>query len=179
MCAPLTAGAQTVAEVAELQAKLRFLGYNLDTVNGTFGPQTRRAIEAFEFSIGMGDEGELSEGEMALLDAQVAAEAFDRFGYRLVGYWSPAPCSDADLTNGLWMDDLAWIAGPGQRFALMEVSLENPLVITTQAGEQVLNGPAFLAVNADISVQFFPLEERLVIVAGGRGFPYPLRTRLI
>ena len=132
--APLTAGAQTSedtqtpAEIAHLQAKLRFLGYHLDGITGIFGPQTRRAVEAFEFSIGMGDEGRLSEGELSLLDAQVAAEAFERFGYRLVGFWSDVPCSEnTDLNAGIWMEDLAWIAQPGQRFALSEIIPRYPV----------------------------------------------------
>ena len=165
------ASAQTPAEVASLQAKLRFLGFGIETINGVFGTQTRRAVQAFEFSIGMGDEGRLSNGEMALLDAQVAATAFDRFGYRLIGYWSPLACEeDQDLTEGLWMEDLAWIATPEQRFPLVETQASAPLVVDWEGREKALDQTYFSAINTGADIRFFPQEDQLLVVAGSQVF---------
>ena len=165
------AGAQTPTEVASLQAKLRFLGFSIDTINGVFGPQTRRAVQAFEFSIGMGDEGRLDNGEMALLDAQVAATAYDRFGYRLLGYWSPLECgADTGLTDGLWMEDLAWIATPAQRFPLVETEASAPLVVDWDGERQALGQMYFSAINTGADIRFFPQEDKLLVVAGSQVF---------
>ena len=163
---PTSAGAQSADEVANLQAKLRFLGYGIETISGIFGPQTRRAVEAFEFSVGMGDEGRLDEGEMALLNAQVAVTAFERFGYRLVGYWSAKPCEQAqDPRHGLWLDDLAWIVTPQQHFPLAEIVPSEPIVIDTQRGQRVLDGPYFAPVQAGADIRFFPLERQMLVIA--------------
>ena len=161
----------TPQDIMELQAQLRFLGHDIDAINGIYGPQTTRAVEAFEFSVGMGDEGRLDEGEQALLRAQISALSYEKFGYRLRGYWSPLDCSeDADQTLGLWFDDLVWIYDDKRRFPLVETELSEPLLVTWEDHQHSLSSAYFSAVNTGADVRFFPLEGQILAVVGSQVF---------
>lgn len=165
------ARAQTPAEIMQLQAELRFIGYRIDAINGIYGPQTRQAVEAFEFSMGTGNEGRLNAGERAMLSAQVAATAFEAFGYRLRGYWTPLPCEeDPDLAEGIWMDDLAWLATDTQSHPLVETILTEPLVVTWEGRQESLTSSYLSAVNSGADIRFFPLDGRVLVVAGQQVF---------
>lgn len=158
-------------DVRALQAALRFIGHRIDTVDGTYGEQTRRAVEAFEFSMGLGNEGELSEGERVLLDAQVTAMSFEKFGYRLAGVWTVGPCDEADQEpepQGLQLADLALFNGE-DALPLIEFELAAPLLVTLGNGTQIsLAAQALQPLGGVEELLLFPLPTGLLAVRGNQ-----------
>jgi len=59
--------AEIVQQRAEIQRRLNALGFNAGEPDGAFGPQTRRAIAAFQQSLGRNPDGKLSSTEIAEL----------------------------------------------------------------------------------------------------------------
>ena len=159
---------ETIQEVRELQAALAFLGYSVDAADGIYDSQTTRAVEVFEFSVGMGDEGVLDEGELAVLAARVMAHSYEKFGYRLHGRWQVGDCASSQAS--LWFEDLVWLADPQTRFALLETELSDPLVLTVEDQTLSLSTPYLVAVNADKDIRFFPLENRLLALVDQEPF---------
>jgi len=162
------------SEVAELQAALRFLGHRIETVDGTYGEETKRAVEAFEFSVGMGNEGELDEGELALLEAQVAALSFEKFGYRLRGFWGAEGCGqNPGSETGFWLDDLALLVGE-ERLPLLELHPEDPWLVTIDQQPLSLTSSYFTPANSAAGSEgtglvFFPQPDRLIAIFEGQG----------
>jgi len=168
----MPAGAQVdpanAQDVRELQAALRFLDYRIDAVTGVYDEQTTRAVRAFEFSLGMGSEGTLSVDELALLEARVAAVSFERFGYRLHGYWSDRACDqDPEFSHGLWLENLVVLQGNEGRYALDMRVPEAPIAVTLGQDALSLTSLYFQAVGARGDVQIFPLEQQLLVLTAG------------
>lgn len=57
--------------VRKVQEALRDLGYTVST-DGDFGPQTKRAVQAFQRAEGLGDDGVIGRGTMTALDGRFA-----------------------------------------------------------------------------------------------------------
>lgn len=56
-----------IEEKKEIQRRLNTLGFNTGKPDGKFGPQTRRAVSAFQSSVGAAPTGTLSQDETVLL----------------------------------------------------------------------------------------------------------------
>ena len=152
----------TEDQVRELQAALLFLGHEIEGVTGFYGEQTTRAVEAFEFSVGMGNEGRLDAGERALLDAQIVALSYEKFGYRLRGYWSPVPCDqDTTYDQGIWLDDLAIFDGDTP-IPLIEQTLPEPLLLNVEGVTISLTSPYLTPYGGEPDLRLFPIQGKMV-----------------
>lgn len=66
------------ARVMALQSDLRALGFNAGPVDGEFGPETHKAVVAFQESMGLEADGEVGPHTAAALEEMLAKRAAAR-----------------------------------------------------------------------------------------------------
>ena len=161
-------------EVLALQAALRFVGHEIGEITGIYGNQTTQSVEAFEFSIGMGNEGWLDEDERDLLDAQVTAMSYEKFGYRLRGYWSPVAChEDMAYDKGIWLNDLA-LLNREEAIPLIEMKPKTPMTLNIEGTHLSLTSTYLESYGEEPEVLLFPLHDRMIAVLQGQAMTLSL-----